>query len=142
MNQIMRLRRMATGDHEIKDKNNGYGHEHAFVNIIEKYGTLHEPQLLPRIVRRRLADQGPDRAQRGQAADRELPHRGPRGHGGQGAARSQARILHPKLPDQDQVKRIFKTIESKDERLEINMYIIGESAEDEAEGKSEEGGEE
>ena len=36
MNQIMRLRRKATGDHGIKDKNNGYGHEKAFVDIIEK----------------------------------------------------------------------------------------------------------
>src|SRR5215210_3282670 len=48
MNQIMRLRRRATGDFEIKDDNNGYGHEKAFVNLIEKYGTLHEAQLLPR----------------------------------------------------------------------------------------------
>ena len=28
----MRLRRKATGDFEIKDNNNGYGHEKAFVN--------------------------------------------------------------------------------------------------------------
>ena len=48
MNQIMRLRRRATGDYEIKDRNNGYGHEKAFVGLIEKYGTLHEAQLLPR----------------------------------------------------------------------------------------------
>ena len=48
MNQIMRLRRRATGDYGIKDRNNGYGHEKAFVDIIEKYGTLHEAQLLPR----------------------------------------------------------------------------------------------
>ena len=48
MNQIMRLRRRATGDFGIKDDNNGYGHEKAFVDLIEKYGTLHEAQLLPR----------------------------------------------------------------------------------------------
>ena len=36
MNQIMRLRRRATDDYEIKDDNNGYGHEKAFVDIIEK----------------------------------------------------------------------------------------------------------
>ena len=35
-------------DHGIKDKNNGYGHEKAFVDIIENWGTLHEAQLLPR----------------------------------------------------------------------------------------------
>jgi succinate dehydrogenase / fumarate reductase iron-sulfur subunit len=48
MNQIMRLRRRATGDYGIKDSNAGYGHEAAFVGLIEKYGTLAESQLLPR----------------------------------------------------------------------------------------------
>src|ERR671927_1615464 len=48
MSQIMRLRRRATGDYDIKDVNNGYGHEKAFVDLIEHYGTLHEAQLLPR----------------------------------------------------------------------------------------------
>src|ERR671931_389710 len=48
MNQIMRLRRRATADFGIKDSNNGYGHEHAFVGLVEKYGTLFEAQLLPR----------------------------------------------------------------------------------------------
>src|SRR5918997_1376406 len=45
MDQIMRLRRRATDDYEIKDGNNGYGHEKAFVNVIEKWGTLHEGQM-------------------------------------------------------------------------------------------------
>src|SRR3954465_4444183 len=48
MSQIMRLRRRATDDYEIKDQNNGYGHSWAFVNIIERWGTLFEAQLLPR----------------------------------------------------------------------------------------------
>src|SRR5918997_4116495 len=48
MNQIMRLRRRATQDFDIKDQNNGYGHEKAFTDLIERYGTLHEAQLLPR----------------------------------------------------------------------------------------------
>src|SRR3712207_7332245 len=48
MNQIMRLRRRATGDFDVKDINNGYGHEKAFTTLIEKYGTLFEAQLLPR----------------------------------------------------------------------------------------------
>jgi len=39
-------------------------------------------------------------------------------------------LLHPKLPDQDQVRRIYKEIHSKDERLELNMYIVGEDAEE------------
>src|SRR4051812_7321165 len=48
MSQIMRLRRRATQDFHIKDRNNGYGHEKAFSGLIETYGTLHESQLLPR----------------------------------------------------------------------------------------------
>ena len=38
-------------------------------------------------------------------------------------------FMHPKLPDQKQVRRIFKEIESKDERLELNLYIVGEEGE-------------
>jgi len=40
-------------------------------------------------------------------------------------------LLHPKLPDQRKVRRIVKTIESRDERLELNLYIVGESGEEE-----------
>src|SRR5918996_1142496 len=43
-----RLRDLAEDPHGIKDSNNGYGHEHAFVNIVEKWGTNFEAQLLPR----------------------------------------------------------------------------------------------
>jgi succinate dehydrogenase / fumarate reductase iron-sulfur subunit len=35
-------------------------------------------------------------------------------------------LMHPKLPDQKQVRRVFQEIESKDERLELNLYIVGE----------------
>ena len=45
MDQIMRLRRKATGDYEIKDGNNGYGHERAITDMVEKWGTLHEAQM-------------------------------------------------------------------------------------------------
>ena len=46
MSQIMRLRRMAGSDYDIKDRNNGYRHEHAFVKNIRKNGILHESDLL------------------------------------------------------------------------------------------------
>ena len=42
----MRLRRIAGSDYEIKDRNNGYNHEHAFVKNIRKNGILHETDLL------------------------------------------------------------------------------------------------
>ena len=38
-------------------------------------------------------------------------------------------IFHKKLADQDQVRRIYEEVESRDERVELNMYIVGEEAE-------------
>ena len=137
MDQIMRLRRRATGDFEIKDGNNGYGHEHAFVNIIEKWGTLHEGQMPvrsfgqgsmvrgqtdPNAVKQLLDSAG--------TAVNTLKKVGPR-----------KVLFHHKLPDQKNVRRIFKEIESKDERLELNLYIVGEQGEEE-EGAMAEGGQE
>src|SRR5688572_822935 len=137
MDQIMRLRRRATGDFEIKDGNNGYGHEKAFVNIIEKWGTLHEGQMPvrsfgqgsmvrgqtdPNAVKQLLDSAG--------TAVNTLKKVGPR-----------RVLLHHKLPDQSNVRRIFKEIESKDERLEFNLYIVGESGDDE-EGTMSEGSQE
>jgi succinate dehydrogenase / fumarate reductase iron-sulfur subunit len=139
MDQIMRLRRRATADYGIRDDNNGYGHEHAFTKLIEKYGTNHEAQLIPRSFGQgsllrgqvepgavgQLLEMAPT-ALRAVAAGKVTPKKA---------------FLHPKLPDQDQVRRIFKTIESKDERLELNLYIVGEEGGDE-EGAMSEGGQE
>jgi len=50
-------------------------------------------------------------------------------------------FLHPKLPDQKQVRRIYHEIDSHDERIELNLYIVGEMGEEEqgvmAEGSQE-----
>jgi len=129
MNQIMRLRRRATDDYGIKDVNNGYGHEKAFVGLIEKYGTLFEAQLLPRsfgdgsLVKGQLSPSG------AKQLTRELPTaiRGVRA----GKVSPKKALLHPKLPDQKQVRRIFNEIESQGERIELNLYIVGEMAEGE-----------
>jgi succinate dehydrogenase / fumarate reductase iron-sulfur subunit len=124
MNQIMRLRRAATGDHGIKDNNNGYGHEHAFVNLIEKYGTLHEAQLLPRS----FGDGSLVKSQTDPAAIKQLVESLPTVVNGlkSGKVSPVKALIHHKLPDQKQVRRIFHEIETKDERLELNMYIVGE----------------
>jgi succinate dehydrogenase / fumarate reductase iron-sulfur subunit len=139
MSQIMRLRRRATSDYEIKDGNNGYGHEKAFVTLVEKYGTLHEAQLLPRsfgdgsLVKGQLSPSG------AKQLTRELPTAA-RGLMS-GKVSPKKALVHPKLPDQKQVRRIFKEIESKDERLELNLYIVGESSGEE-EGAMAEGSQE
>jgi succinate dehydrogenase / fumarate reductase iron-sulfur subunit len=126
MDQIMRLRRRATDDYEIKDENNGYGHSWAFVNIIEKWGTLHEGQMPVRS----FGQGSMVRGQTDPSAVKQLLESA--GTGVRTVAKVGPRklFLHPKLPDQKQVKRIIKEIGSKDDRLELNLYIIGEEAED------------
>jgi len=124
MSQIMRLRRHATADYGIKDRNNGYGHEKAFTDIVEKYGTLHEAQLLPRSY-----GQGSlVRSQTDPSSLKQLAEAFPTVLNGLRSGKvSPLKVLrHPKLPDQDQVRRIYHAIESKDERLELNLYIVGE----------------
>jgi succinate dehydrogenase / fumarate reductase iron-sulfur subunit len=128
MNQIMRLRRRATGDYDIKDINNGYGHEKAFVDLIETYGTLHEAQLLPRS----FGEGSLVRGQTKPAAVKQLLANAPTAVRGLLSGKvSPVKVLwHHKLPDQKQVKRIYHEIESKDERIELNMYIVGESGDE------------
>src|SRR3954469_858790 len=139
MNQIMRLRRRATQDYGIKDRNNGYGHEKAFVDLIEKYGTLFEAQLLPRS----FGEGSMVRGQTKPAAIAQLVANLPTAARGVKAGKVSPvkALVHKKLPDQNKIKRIYDEVESKDERLELNMYIVGESGGDE-EGAMAEGGEE
>jgi succinate dehydrogenase / fumarate reductase, iron-sulfur subunit len=40
-------------------------------------------------------------------------------------------LIHHKLPDQKQVRRIYKEIHDKDDRIELNLYIVGEEQDDE-----------
>ncbi|MFN2617439.1 MAG: succinate dehydrogenase/fumarate reductase iron-sulfur subunit [Thermoleophilaceae bacterium] len=136
MSQIMRLRRRATADVEIKDGNNGYGHEKAFVNLIEKYGTLHEAQLLPRSF-------GQGSLVRGQTqpeAVKQLIVNLPTALRGllSGKVSPRKALLHPKLPGQKRLRQLFRKIEEKEDRLELNLYIVGESG-DEEEGAMGEG---
>jgi len=42
-------------------------------------------------------------------------------------------LVHKKLPDQKQVRRIYDEVESHDERLELNLYIVGDSGSEEEE---------
>jgi succinate dehydrogenase / fumarate reductase, iron-sulfur subunit len=137
MNQIMRLRRRATDDYDIRDINNGYGHERAFTGLIETYGTLHEAQLLPRS----FGEGSLVRGQTKPAAVKQLLANMPTAVRGlrSGKVSPRKAFLHPKLPDQKQIKRIYKEIETHDERIELNLYIVGESGGDE-EGTMAEGG--
>jgi succinate dehydrogenase / fumarate reductase, iron-sulfur subunit len=135
----MRLRRRATQDYGIKDSNNGYGHEKAFLNIVEKWGTNFEAQLLPRSFGDGSLVKGQLRPSSARQLTKELPTAL---HGLRSGKVSPIKaIRHPKLPDQKQVRRIFKEIEAKDERVELNLYIVGEQGGEE-EGVMAEGGRE
>jgi succinate dehydrogenase / fumarate reductase iron-sulfur subunit len=134
---IMRLRRRATGDYGIRDINNGFGHEKAFVDLIETYGTLFEAQLLPRS----FGEGSMVRGQTKPAAVKHLIANLPTAARGlkSGKVNPVKAIIHKKLPDQKQIKRIYNEVESKEERLELNLYIVGENGADE-EGSAAEGG--
>ena len=122
MSQIMRLRRIASADHDIEDRNNGYRHEHAFVNNIEKNGLLHEADLLPDSYGGKfhpraapeLLDSLPvilKALQRGKVTPKKA-------------------LLHEhKAPKE--VKRIFRQIHEKDDRYELNLYVVGYEDDDE-----------
>ena len=79
--------------------------------MIEKYGTLHEAQLLPRSFGDGSLVKGQLTPARRQAAHaRACPPRCAACRSGKVTPRKA--LLHPKLPDQKQVRRIFKEIES------------------------------
>jgi succinate dehydrogenase / fumarate reductase iron-sulfur subunit len=127
MSQIMRLRRVAGSDHKIKDRNNGYRHEHAFVNNIRRNGILHESDL--------LADSYGGKFN--PSAGRELASSLPTILTGlrRGKMTPQKALLHQhKAPPE--VKRLFEQIDGKSERNELNLYVTGyEDAPDQDAGK-------
>ncbi len=116
MSQIMRLRRKAGSDFDIKDRNNGYSHEHAFVKNIRRNGILHEPDL--------LADSYGGKFH--PAAGKELASGVPTALKGlmRGKMTPKTALLHThKAPKE--VKQIFDTIEGRKDRVELNLYVVG-----------------
>jgi succinate dehydrogenase / fumarate reductase iron-sulfur subunit len=124
MSQIMRLRRRAGSDFHIEDPNNGERHERAFVSLVRQFGLLNEAELLPR-------SYGGDSplAKFKPAAARELASSLP------AIAKALLRrkvtpasALRPhKLAKSDlgAIDRIYKEVEGRDERIELNLYISG-----------------
>jgi succinate dehydrogenase / fumarate reductase iron-sulfur subunit len=132
MDQIMRLRRLATRDEEIDDVNNGHRHEAAFTEIIEKKGTLDESLLLQESYAQGI--KGKLKPSKGAIVGLlgSIPTavRGIRS----GKMRSLPKLIpgvHSKLPDgaQDEVKEIFEHAEEHGE--ELNLYIKGDEPDEE-----------
>jgi succinate dehydrogenase / fumarate reductase, iron-sulfur subunit len=126
MSQIMRLRRVAGSDFHIKDRNNGYNHEHAFVKNIRRNGILHESDL--------LADSYGGKFN--PAAGGELVSGLPTAMKGlaRGKMTPQKLLLHQhKAPPE--VKRLFDEIDGRPQRNELNLYVSGYEDEPEEGGK-------
>jgi succinate dehydrogenase / fumarate reductase iron-sulfur subunit len=124
MNQIMRLRRIAGSDEHINDRNNGYRHEHAFVENIRKNGLLHEADLLPDSYGGKFHPRAvPELISSLPTAARGLLR---------GKMTPKTALLHPhKAPKE--VKQIFDEVDGKEKRVELNLYVSG--YEDEPEDK-------
>jgi succinate dehydrogenase / fumarate reductase iron-sulfur subunit len=124
MSQIMRLRRRATSDHHIVDRNNGERHEAAFTTLIHDYGLLWEAELLPRSIggnswfgkfapkaALELADSLP-------VITKALLR---------GKVTPMGALKPHKIPKDDlkAVQRIFETVEGHEQRNELNLYVTG-----------------
>jgi succinate dehydrogenase / fumarate reductase, iron-sulfur subunit len=125
MNQIMRLRRRAGSDHHIEDRNNGLRHEHAFVNNIRKNGLLHEADLLPDSYGGKFHPRAvPELLDSLPAILKAVQRR---------KVTPAGALLHKhKAPKE--VKRIFERVHEKDDRYELNLYVVGYEDEEEAAG--------
>jgi succinate dehydrogenase / fumarate reductase, iron-sulfur subunit len=118
MSQIMRLRRVATGTYQIKDRNNGQRHEHAFVKNIRRNGLLHEADLLPDSYGGKFHPRAvPELMRSLPAILRALQRR---------KVTPGKALLHPHKAEAA-VKRIFDHVEGKrpQERYELNLYVTG-----------------
>ncbi|WP_138974222.1 succinate dehydrogenase/fumarate reductase iron-sulfur subunit [Patulibacter medicamentivorans] len=115
MSQIMRLRRIASQDHHINDRNNGERHEMAIVNSVKKYGTLNEAKMVPDSYGGPLAP----------AAAKELVASLPVITKAllRRKVTPKTALFHHKNPDQAQIKRIYQEVQGREQRLELNLYI-------------------
>jgi succinate dehydrogenase / fumarate reductase iron-sulfur subunit len=124
MSQIMRLRRRAGTDHEIVDRNNGHRHEDSFVTLVRDYGLLHEAELLPRSFGGNSWF-GKFHPAAGQVLLRSLGAIVPAVM--RGKVKIKTALFGHKLAksDLDAVKRVYKTVEDRQERVELNLYVSG-----------------
>jgi succinate dehydrogenase / fumarate reductase iron-sulfur subunit len=120
MSQIMRLRRIAGADHHIEDRNNGHRHEQAFVTLVRQGGLLHEAELLPRSYGgdswfgKFAPKAGAELIDSLPVIMKAVMRR---------KVTPMAALKPHKITDHKNLRRIFDSIEDKDERFELNLYI-------------------
>jgi succinate dehydrogenase / fumarate reductase iron-sulfur subunit len=133
MSQIMRLRRKAGSDEGIVDSNNGHRHEDAFVTLVHDYGLLNEAELLPR-------SYGGNSwfGKFHPAAGKELVSSISSIITGvlRGKVSPKIALFGHKLAkaDLESLERIYTTVEGRDERIELNLYVSGYEDEPDSSG--------
>jgi len=116
MSQIMRLRRIAGAEYEIADRNNGHRHETAFVKNIERNGLLFEADLLPDSYGGKFHPRAVPELLSSLPVILKALRRGkvtPTG------------ALFHKHKAPAEVKRIFRDVHDREQRLELNLYVSG-----------------
>src|SRR5579884_3646280 len=133
MSQIMRLRRIAGSDEHINDRNNGHRHESSFVTLVRDYGLLHEAEMLPRSYGGNSWF-GKFHPNAGKVLLRSLPSIVPAVL--RGKVSPKLALLGHRIhkPDLESVKRIYRTVEERSERVELNLYVSGYEDEPEDSG--------
>ncbi len=127
MSQIMRLRRRAGSDHHIVDRNNGYNHEHAFVENIRRNGLLHENDLLVDSFGGKLSPKaGMFMARSLPVVARALLR---------GKATAKVALTHPHRREFKGLRHYFDEIAGHEQRYELNLYISGYDEDTPAEHK-------
>jgi succinate dehydrogenase / fumarate reductase iron-sulfur subunit len=122
MGQIMRLRRIASSDFDIEDRNNGYRHEHAFVKNIRRNGLLHEADLLPDSYGGKFHPRAvPELLSSLPVVLRGLLR---------GKITPAKALLHPHKASK-QVRAIFDHVENEPQRYELNLYVSGDDKDNE-----------
>ncbi len=135
MGQIMRLRRIASSDQHIIDRNNGERHEQALTGLVRDYGLLHEAELPPRSYGGYswFGKFHP-------AAAKELVSLLPTGLKAvmRGKISPKQVLLGHKLAKQDlrAVQAIYEKVESRPQRYELNLYVSGEDEDDRSEASA------
>ena len=117
MSQIMRLRRIAGSEFGIDDRNNGHRHEMAFVNNIEKNGLLHEADLLPDSYGGKFHPRAVPELLSSLPVILTALRRG--------KVTAKKALTHPHKGEYKEIKRIFEHVHDKDERYELNLYVVG-----------------
>jgi succinate dehydrogenase / fumarate reductase iron-sulfur subunit len=124
MSQIMRLRRRAGADFEIDDGNNGHRHEESFVTLVRDNGLLHEAELLPRSFGGNSWF-GKFHPAAGRVLLKSLGAIVPAVLRGKVSIKTALFGHKIAKPDLDAVQRVFKTVEQRQNRYELNLYVSG-----------------